>query len=244
MSYSYSQSLLQQGSFLTRLAHRSRFDAVLNILDNHKYKLALDFGCADGLLLKTAYDRGIICSGIGVDVNNSMLLSCQKMFKDINGFQFLTPNEMTQKISPQSCDLILCTETLEHIGYPAKTLHLMLNYCQPKAKIIISVPLEIGPTLFFKQIGRYFASLKGNYVYEKYTLKELYSSAILWDVSSFPSPHSMQSEYTGHKGFDYRKVEKLLQEKVKIERTIFSPFSWSNNILNSTVIWICTVESI
>ena len=241
---SYSQRLLKQGNSLTRLAHRSRFDAVLNILDNHKYKQALDFGCADGLLLKTAYDRGIIYSGIGVDVDDSMLLSCQTTFKDINEFQFLTPNEMTQKISPQSCDLILCTETLEHIGYPAKALDLMLKYCQSGAKIIISVPIEIGPSLFFKQIARYFANLKGDYGHEKYTLKELFLATMLCDTDNFSSSHSMPSEYTGHKGFDYRKLEKLLQEKVKIERTIFCPFSWGSNILNSTVIWVCTVESI
>ena len=120
----------------------------------------------------------------------------------------------------------------------------MLKYCQSGAKIIISVPIEIGPSLFFKQIARYFANLKGDYGHEKYTLKELFLATILCDTDNFISSHSLPSEYTGHKGFDYRKLEKLLQEKVKIERTIFCPFSWGSNILNSTVIWVCTVESI
>lgn len=240
---SYSQRLLQQGNPLTRLAHRSRFNAVLDILGNNKYKQALDYGCGDGWLLRTAYDRGMIKSGIGVDVEDYMLSACQEIFAGIGSFQFCKPTEISQKISPQSCDLIFCTETLEHIGYPARSLDLILNYCQPGAKIVISVPLEIGPSLLLKQIGRYFANLKGNYGYERYTLKELCSAAILWDTNSFPSSHSLESEYTGHKGFDYRKIENLLQEKLKIERRIFSPFPWSGNLINSTVIWVCNVES-
>lgn len=240
---SYSQRLLQQGNSLTRLAHRSRFNAVLDVLGNNKYTQALDYGCGDGWLLRTAYERGIVTSGIGVDVEEYMLSTCQELFAGINGFQFSTPKELSQKILPQSCDLIFCTETLEHIGYPAKALDLILNYCQPGAKMVISVPLEIGPSLLWKQIGRYLANMKGNYGYERYTLKELFYATILWDTNSFPSSHLSQCEYTGHKGFDYQKIEKLLAEKVTIERRVFSPFPWSGNLLNSTVIWVCNVES-
>ncbi|MCL1468527.1 class I SAM-dependent methyltransferase [Argonema galeatum] len=240
---SYSQRLLELGNPLTRLAHRSRFSAVLDVLGNAKYTQALDYGCGDGWLLRTAFDRGIITSGIGVDVADYMLSASQEIFAGISGFQFCKPGEISQKISQKSCDVIFCTETLEHIGNPEGALEQILIYCQPGAKIVISVPIEVGPSLLFKQIGRYLANLKGNYGYESYNLKELFEAVILWDTNSFISSHSMKSEYTGHKGFDYRKIEKLLQEKVKIERRIFSPFPWSGNLLNSTVIWVCNVEN-
>lgn len=240
---SYSQRLLQQGNPLTRLAHRSRFNAVLDLLGDAKYRQALDYGCGDGWLLRTAYDRGIINSGIGVDVADYMLASCQEIFTDIAGFQFYHPEKISPKISPKSCDLIFCTETLEHIGKPEKALDLILNYAQPGAKLLISVPIEVGPSVLFKQIGRYFANIKGNYGYERYTLKELFDAGILWKADTFPSSHSMQEEYRSHKGFDYRKLEKMVAEKVKIERRLFSPFPWSGNLLNSTVIWVCSVEN-
>ena len=105
--------------------------------------------------------------------------------------------------------------------------------------MIISVPIELGPSLLVKQVGRYLANLKGGYGYERYSPSELFSAAILWDTNSFPSSHSLNETNKGHKGFDYRKLEKLLQDKVKIERRIFSPFPWFGNLLNSTVIWIC-----
>ena len=239
---SYSQRLLQKGNQLTRLAHRSRFSAVLDVVGNQKYHQALDYGCGDGWLLKIAYEQGIIASGIGVDVADYMLEACQENFAEIPKLKYCTPDQISENISLQSCDLIFCTETLEHIGNPAKVLDMIRPYCQPGARMIISVPIEIGPSLILKQMGRYFANLKGNYGYEPYEFKELISAAILWDTNSFPSSHSMQQEYTGHKGFDYRKIDKLLGEKVTIEKKIFSPFPWFGNLLNSTVIWVCRVD--
>lgn len=239
---SYSQRLLQQGNPLTRLAHRSRGSSVLNVLGNAKYKQALDYGCGDGWLLKTAYEEGIITSGIGIDVEDYMLAACQEIFVGIQGFQFGKPEEISQAIPPKSCDLIFCTETLEHIGHPEKALEQILYYSQPGAKMIISVPIEIGPSLVFKQMGRYFANLRGNYGYERYKFDELFSAAILWNTNTFTSSHSSHSDYTGHKGFDYRKLEKILKERVTVEKTLFSPFPWSGNLLNSTVIWVCRVN--
>lgn len=240
---SYSQRILQQGSRLTRLAHRSRFGTVLDAIRNAQYTQALDYGCGDGWLLKMAYDQNLVKEGFGVDVEPLMLSSCKELFADIPGFQFCQPHELPEKISPKSCDLILCTETLEHIGEPESVLEQMLAYSQPGAKMVISVPIEIGPSLLFKQLGRYFANRKGGYGYERYRLNELFSASILWNTNSFPSSHSAKASNTGHKGFDYRKIDKLLQRKVTIERTILTPFPWTGHLINSTVIWICRVDN-
>lgn len=62
----------------------------------------------------------------------------------------------------------------------------MLTYSKPGAKMVISVPIEVGPSLLFKQVGRYFANTKGSYGYERYHLKELFSASILWDTEAFP----------------------------------------------------------
>lgn len=240
---SYSQRLLQQGNQLTRLAHRSRFGTVLDALSNVQYNQALDYGCGDGWLLKSAYQQNLVKGGLGVDVDPQMLSTCQEIFADISGFQFCQPQAISEKIPPQSCDLILCTETLEHVGEPEIILEQMLIYSQPGAQMVISVPIEIGSALFLKQVGRYFANRKGGYGYERYSLSELFAASVLWDTNSFPSSHSLQAPLRSHKGFDYRKIEQLLRQKVTIERTIFSPFPWLGNLLNSTIIWICRANS-
>jgi SAM-dependent methyltransferase len=236
---SYSQRLLQEGTHLTRLAHQSRFSRVLNTIGHQTYFQVLDFGCGDGWLLKIAYEQGLIKSGFGVDISPTMLSSCEEIFSGIEGFQFMIPEQMKIKIIPQSCDLLLCTETLEHVENAEEVLKQMLLYGKPGAKIVISVPLEVGPSLLVKQMGRYFANIKGRYSYERYSFQELFSAAILWDAMSFPSSHSENAPLKGHKGFDYRELEQLLQKNVRIERRFFSPFPPFGNLLNSTVIWVC-----
>jgi SAM-dependent methyltransferase len=239
---SYSQRILQQGNHLTRLAHRSRFGTILEAIGSTQYTQALDYGCGDGWLLKMAYEQNLVKRGVGVDIDWDMLSACKDLFADIPGFQFCQPHELSEKISPKSCDLIICTETLEHVGEPDKVLEQMLRYSKPGAKIVISVPIEIGPSLFFKQVGRYIANRKGNYGYERYQLGELFAASVLWDTNSFPSSHSLNEPLRSHKGFDYRKIQKLLQRTVTIERRILTPLPWFGSLLNSTIIWICSIN--
>ncbi len=238
----YSQRLLQRGSHLTRLAHRSRYSTVLDIIRGVQYTRALDYGCGDGWLLKMAYEQNLVKEGLGVDIEPLMLSTCRETFAGIPGFEFCQPHEISQKISLNSCDLILCTETLEHVEEPERVLQQILTYSKSDAQLVVSVPIEIGPSLLFKQLGRYFANRKGDYGYERYTPSELFSASILWDATSFPSTHSQKAPIRSHKGFDYRKIDKLLQQNVKIERRILSPFPWLGNMLNSTIIWICQVN--
>jgi len=223
---------------MTRLAHQSRFNRVLKLLDNRQYHCVLDYGCGDGWLLKTAWEKGVIQSGFGVDIAPHMLLACQEIFSETQDFQFCQPDAMASTISPNSCDLLLCTETLEHVGNAEATLAQMLQYCRVEAKIIISVPIEIGPSLLLKQLGRYLANLKGRYGYERYTLPELFAATILWDAACFPSSHSENAEMRSHKGFDYRTIEKLLNDQIAIERTFFSPFSSLGKYFNSTIFFV------
>lgn len=236
---SYSQRLLEQGSSLTRLAHRSRYDAVLSLLKGNQFQRALDYGCGDGWLLRSAYEANLITSGVGVDIAPQMLSLCQETLANIPGFQFCLPDAIASIVPPHSCDLLLCTETLEHVDNPKEIIDSILSYCQPGAKVLISVPVEIGPPLVVKQIGRYLANLKGHYGYEKYTPKELFSAAVLWDVNSFPSSHSQPfTGFRAHKGFDYRKIKALLAERITLEKQVFTPFPVLGNLLNSTVFWL------
>lgn len=235
---SYSQRLLEQGNTLTRVAHRSRFQAVLNVLGNQKYPCALDYGCGDGWLLRVAYEQGLIQSGFGIDISPEMIAASQATLSDIPHFKLGFPPETNRLIPPGTLDLAFCTETLEHVPDPALIIDTILPLCKPNATLVISVPIEVGPSLLIKQTGRYFANLKGTYGYERYTWQELWSAAILWDTKSFPSSHSEKLPYRAHKGFDYRDLQKIISQKLILKKTVFSPFPMLGNLFNSTIIWV------
>jgi SAM-dependent methyltransferase len=242
---SYSERLLEHGNFLTRLAHNNRYRRTLDLVDDLRGAMAIDFGCGDAMMLRRAYDRGIVRGGYGVDNDPVMRDSAAATFAGIDGFRFMDPAALAQTVAPGSCDLAICTETLEHIANPTEILDAICRYCRPGAHVLITVPIEVGPSLVGKQVGRYFAGLRRPYGYERYRPGELFSAAVLWNVRAFDSSHTHPdpTRMTGHKGFDFRKLERDVSSRMDIERTVFSPFPPLGALLNSTVMWRCRTRA-
>jgi SAM-dependent methyltransferase len=236
----YSERLLEHGSFLTRFAHGGRYRRALDLVSEVRGAIAIDFGCGDAMILRRAYDRGIVRGGYGIDNDPTMRESAAQAFAGIQGFRFLDPDQLATSVAPGSCDLAICTEALEHVPRPTEILDAICRYCRPDAHVLITVPIEVGPSLLGKQMGRYLAGLRRPYGYEPYRLRELFSAAVLWDAQAFDSSHRHpDATLTGHKGFDFRDIEKALRERMRIERTVFSPLPLTGHVLNSTVMWLC-----
>ncbi|HSY40536.1 MAG TPA: methyltransferase domain-containing protein [Polyangia bacterium] len=236
----YSERLLTHGNFLTRLAHGGRYRRTLEMTGGIRGAVALDFGCGDAMILRRAYDAGIVRAGFGIDSDPAMRESSSGNFAGIDGFRFIAPEELPSVVAVGSCDLAICTETLEHVPNPAIILDAIVRYCRPGAGVVITVPIEVGPSLFGKQLGRYFAGLRRPYGYEPYRLRELFSAAVLWNARGFDSSHvDRDAVSTGHKGFDFRDVERALRERMRIEQTVYSPLPLLGPLMNSTVMWRC-----
>ena len=241
---SYSERLLEHGNFLTRLAHNGRYRRALDLVGDIRGAIAIDFGCGDAMILRRAYDRGIVRGGYGIDNDPAMRESAAQTFAGIEGFKFLHPDELATAVAPGSCDLAICTEALEHIPNRALVLDAVTRFCRPGADALITVPIEVGPSLVGKQVGRYFAGLRRPYGYEPYRLRELFSAAVLWDAHAFESSHTdAAATGTGHKGFDYRDVERELRSRMDIVRTVYSPLPPLGPLLNSTVMWRCRTRA-
>jgi SAM-dependent methyltransferase len=236
----YTERLLKHGNFLTRLAHGGRYRRTLELASDVRGGVAIDFGCGDAMILRRAQEAGIARTGYGVDSDPAMRESAASTFAGIDGFRFVSPEELPSVVPAGSCDLALCTEALEHIPNPALVLDQMVRCCRPGACVIVTVPIEVGPSLLGKQIGRYFAGLRRPYGYEKYTMRELVTAGLLWNARGFDSSHLHDSVVmTGHKGFDFRHVETALRARMEIERTVYSPLPGLGPFLNSTVMWRC-----
>ncbi len=239
----YTQRLMRGGSFMTRFAHATRFQTTLDLISGKQYDFVLDYGCADGWFLKLAYQQGLATAGAGVDIVESDLERCRREFEGVSGFAFMHPHAVPDTLRGK-CDLAVCTETLEHVAHIDQTLEDIRSLCRHDAVILLSVPIEVGWSLLLKQIGRGLAHAKNpQYEYERYTFRELMQAALFWNVSNFDSSHRRPNvDYRGHKGFDFRTLERRIRQVFSIERTTFSPFPLSRHWLNSTVYWICRVK--
>ena len=205
----YTERLLTHGNFLTRLAHGGRYRRTLELTGGIRGGVALDFGCGDAMILRRAYDAGIVRAALASTADPAMRESAAASFAGIDGFRFIAPEELPDVVPAGSCDLAICTETLEHVPNPALILDAVVRYCRPGATCVITVPIEVGPSLVGKQLGRYFAGLRRPYGYEPYRLRELVLRRGPLEREGFDSSHvDKDAVSTGHKGFDFRDVER------------------------------------
>ena len=85
---------------------------------------------------------------------------------------------------------------------PPRFFDILLRTSSPGARLLISVPIEVGPSLLLKQAGRAFTNLFRPYGYDRYSPWELFQAVALSRTDAFPSSHSKDETSRRHKGFD------------------------------------------
>lgn len=228
----YSNRLLTGGSFLTRRSHRSRMDRSLRMLGGSKFATAADVGAADGWYLRTLVEQGVVGEGVAIDTDAEALQLAATRVATLP-LSFLTPDDPTLQRRHGTFDLVACLETLEHAEDVSAVLDEVVNLARPAGTILISVPVEVGPSVVVKQAGRWLANRGGSYSYERYTWRELWAAGARWKVDGLE-----RQNLHSHKGFDFRKVKKQVDERVAIVSTAFSPASFLGPVLASTVYWL------
>jgi SAM-dependent methyltransferase len=243
MDSSYSRRLfLEGGSFLTRYAHRRRLEILRDLLYGRTFPLALDYGCADGWILRDLLKNNRISRGVGVDLDREMVERARKETLEDQPLTFYSVNEIPLWGKRDGYPLILCLETLEHVGEPFFLLSLFYDLLEPGGTLILSVPIEIGPSLLLKQIGRFLTHRIRGYGYERYRWLELFWGA-LGRVERIPSSHQRPDlTYKGHKGFDYRWIEEDLKRFFPRFRKVYSPFPPLGSWFNATIFYVAEKE--
>ncbi|MGI8793427.1 MAG: class I SAM-dependent methyltransferase [Acidimicrobiales bacterium] len=230
----YSGRLLTGGSFLTRLSHRRRLRRSTRVLRDGHFGRAADVGAADGWYLRALLDAGVAERGVAVDADEAML-AVGASRSDGYALDFVLPDAEALLDQQGSFDLVACLETLEHVDDCRRIIALVADLCAPGGTIVVSVPIEVGPSLVLKQVGRWLANRRGQYSYESYTVRELARAALLWRTRGLS-----RGNLHSHKSFDFRTVRGLLQEHAHIERTTYSPWPPLGPVIASTVIWVAT----
>jgi SAM-dependent methyltransferase len=178
----------------------------------------------------------------GVDVEPDQLAACSRRLGDLPGVGFSLARALGSR-DAAAWDVVTCMEVLEHCLEPERRRILgeLARLCAPRGTIIISVPIETGPSVVAKQLVRAVAGLRGLGDYrhrERYSPAELLRAAgrrrvprVVYEGRTVDGPF----EYYGHKGFDWRDVRREAGERLRIDRVTFSPLPWAGAVLNSQV---------
>lgn len=228
----YTSRLLRGGSFATRFSHRGRMATAASLVQAERFDRAADVGAADGWYLRTLLDQGTIAEGVAVDADPAMLQVGQQRSEG-RPLEFLTPDDDALLDQLGTFDLVTCLETLEHVADPSSVLQLAVDLAAPGATIVVSVPIEVGPSVLLKQAGRWLANRRQEYGYERYRWAELFRAGVLGQSAGLD-----RVNLHSHKGFDYRDVREMLRARAAIHRTVYSPIRTLGPVVASTVFWI------
>lgn len=228
-------------------SHRSRFELGRHLVSRFRGGTLLDYGCGDGTFLGLVAD--MFTKAVGADVGDQSLESCRRRFAERPELSFVRIDQLGPEHDGQY-DVVTCMEVLEHcipesIDFALTTMRRLVS---PRGRIIISVPIEIGPSLLLKETLRTVAAWRnlGDYKYkERYRPAELARMVFATAGTSIQRNRGPMNDaggpdvFYGHKGFNWRTFRKELERSFEVEQPRFSPLPVFAGFLSSQVWFVC-----
>lgn len=143
---------------LTRFLHFKRLRHILKHIP--KDKKILDVGCSYGFFLKMISERREPERVTGVDLNPEDVERAKSLGLPNSDF-YTGDAEDLNFLSPNSMDVVVCTEVLEHVRKPKNALKEFKRVLRPGGKLILTVPndkkLHLIKKLIHKfKLGKFF----------------------------------------------------------------------------------------
>lgn len=242
----YARKQIYCPSGVVAWSHGSRFRLAAQLAGEHAGGRLLDYGCGDGTFI--ALTHGRFPEAVGADSDAGQIVECRRRLGDLAGVRFVVTSALDAPEHAGAYDAVTCMEVLEHTtdAERLRVVEALGRLVRLSGRVIISVPIEIGPALLGKQFFRAVAAWRGHGDYrhrETYTPRELIAAA-------FARPHLSRAVYTldgpdgpstycGHKGFDWRTLEREIGGPLIVERRLFSPMPIFGRVLNSQVWFVC-----
>jgi SAM-dependent methyltransferase len=241
----YARKQLHCPSRVVAWSHGSRFELARALVKPYAGGRLLDYGCGDGTFV--AMVHALFAEARGADVDPHQIEACRRRLGDLRGVSFGLTSDTA---GGPAWTVITCMEVLEHCleTERRRILEELASKCAPQGRVIISVPIETGPSLLVKQCVRAVAGLRGlgDYAYrERYSAVEMIRGVaglsvprVLYTGAGATGPFS----YYGHKGFDWRDVEREVAERFRIERRLFTPVRLTGRFANSQAWFVCATR--
>ncbi len=245
----YARKQILCGSRLVAFSHRARFRLARQLVQPFASHKLLDYGSGDGTFLVMVHD--LFPCAVGADIEPEQIRDCADRLGALEGLSFLVTPQLADPSHTAAYGIVTCMEVLEHC--PDKERHAVLldlhRLVAPEGTVIVSVPLETGPSLIGKQVFRRVAGWRrlGDYEYtERYTIGEFLRMVFAHERATIDRPtHRVDLlrggsiQCHGHKGFNWRTLRAELDRLFHVETLLFSPVRWLGSYLNSQVWLVC-----
>jgi 2-polyprenyl-3-methyl-5-hydroxy-6-metoxy-1,4-benzoquinol methylase len=245
----YAKKQLFSRSRLVAWSHSSRFETAKALVAPFDGGRLLDYGCGDGTFVAMVADCFASC--LGADVTSDQIEDCRRRLAGVPRLTFALASELDGYEHEGRYDVVVCMEVLEHCpdDVQVRVLEEIARVMAPTGTAIVSVPIEIGATLIAKQAARALAAMQGLTEYatrERYAPAELARMVFAGAGTAIERVETVSDlgdgralRFTGHKGFNWRRLRPVIAERFAIDRVLFSPMPPLGSLLNSQVWFVC-----
>jgi SAM-dependent methyltransferase len=203
----------------------------------------LDYGCGDGTFLALAAGR--IREGVGADIAADQLADCRNRLAPLTNLRFCAVGEL-DGTHDGAYDVVTCMETLEHCTVPVgeAVLRDLARLVSPAGRVVVSVPIETGPTFLIKAVVRRIAGWRGlsDYrYYERYKFGDALRMIFAGPRTAVDRPvyGGPDAPYHSHYGFNWQALRERVRAHFRIERTQFSPLGFLGGWVSSQAWFVC-----
>lgn len=239
----YARKQIFSRSRVVAWSHGSRFDRARALVAPFAGGRLLDYGCGDGTFV--AMVHAAFAAACGVDTDAEQIDGCSARLGDLPNVRFVRVSELSRS-DEGTWTAVTCMEVLEHCLEEERRaiVERLARLVAPGGRVVISVPIETGPSLVGKQVFRAIAGLRGVGDYrhrERYSPLEMARGLFGLPVprAAYPGASPEAGSYYGHKGFAWPDVQREIETCLSIEERSFTPMPWAGAALNSQVWFVC-----
>ena len=209
----------QRFNTLVSWLHSVRYKNILTVFDALSHRLnakrikVVDVGCAHSKLFAILNDRFDI-DYTGIEINAGYVEAARSRYAHHANFRVIHDSVANCSTQLTDADIVVALETCEHIPEEEVVRIVEAIGAARPGMFVCSVPVEIGPAVWFKNVG---SLLTGYMRHKEYRWTETLWAG-LYQLDRLP-PHG-----TGHKGFDWRWLAQTIRHNMKIIELRRFPF--------------------
>jgi SAM-dependent methyltransferase len=237
------KKVLREDRIVARI-RASRHGLARKLVEPYAGQKLLDYGCGDGAFLALVQD--LFPEAVAADVDPRRLSECARHLAR-TGLSFVLRSELSQPRHEGAYGVVACREVLEHCLEETwdDVLRDLTRVTAPGGTIVISTPIESGPSLILKEGVRTVAGWHGLGP-EAYTIGQFWKMVFAGERTVIDRP-VYRGEFAtekwkrmhGHKGFNWHRLRARLENRLAVERTCFWPVAWSRGYFSGQVWFIC-----
>jgi methyltransferase family protein len=219
----YEKQTVDNPNPIARFAHRARMRRSMQLVEPFLTGSAtlMDYGCGQGRFLSELAPEmnGRAVTLLGYDPYQRAQFEGYRIVSD--------PDE----IAPRSVDVVTSLEVCEHLTDPEmeEFVDFTVNVMSPGARLLVTVPIMMGPTLLVKELSRSVLFRRGTD----------YSTADLLKGIFFGTPGRRAEDIKiSHRGYDWRVTLNRLSKTFSLEHEEFSPLPFNHWFGQSQVIMV------